>query len=223
MTKVKTLILKFENEIERYEISFFRGAVIAAVGKEEDVLFHNHEGDNYRYSYPLIQYKRIHGCAAIVCVNEGTETIGDFFSSCNFEFNIGGRKIEMVISSVKAYQTEVQIWNTQFSYSIRSWLPLNSENYHKYIAIDGLAEKTEFLENILRGNILSFLKGVDIHIDDDLQCTITQLSEPRTVKNKNVKLMCFDAQFKSNVSLPDFIGLGKNASIGYGMITTIKI
>ena len=75
MTKVKTLILKFENEIERYEISFFRGAVIAAVGKEEDVLFHNHEGDNYRYSYPLIQYKRIHGCAAIVCVNEGTETI----------------------------------------------------------------------------------------------------------------------------------------------------
>ena len=223
MTKIKTLTVHFANELERHEIPLFRGAVIATVGRDKDVLFHNHIGDGYRYSYPLIQYKRIHGCAAIVSVNEGTETIGDFFSSCNFEFNIGGRKIEMVISSVKAYQTEVQIWNTQFSYSIRSWLRLNSENYHKYIAIDGLAEKTEFLENILRGNILSFLKGVDIHIDDDLQCTITQLSEPRTVKNKNVKLMCFDAQFKSNVSLPDFIGLGKNASIGYGMITTIKI
>jgi hypothetical protein len=216
MERVKTLILKFDNVIERYEISHFRGAVISSLN-ENNILFHNHLEDGYRYAYPLIQYKRIHGKAAIVCVGEGTEAIGDFFASCNFKFKIGEKNVEMVISSVKAYQTEVQIWNTQFSYSIRSWLPLNSENYHKYIAIDGLAEKTEFLENILKGNILSFLKGVDIHIDDDLQCTITQLSEPRTVKNKNVKLMCFDAQFKSNVSLPDFIGLGKNASIGYGM------
>jgi hypothetical protein len=217
MTKVKTLIIAFNNELEKFEIPLFRGAVIAAVGNDDDILFHNHLDDKFRYSYPLIQYKRIHKCAAIVCVDEGTETIGDFFSSCNFEFNIGGRKIEMVINSVKAYQTEVQIWNTQFSYSIRSWLPLNSENYQKYITIDGLAEKTEFLENILKGNILSFLKGVGIHIDEDLQCKIAQLSEPRTVKNKNVKLMCFDAQFKSNVTLPDFIGLGKNVSIGYGM------
>jgi len=223
MGKVKTLIIKFENQLERYEIQLFRGAVIAAVGQEDHILFHNHIGDQFRYAYPLIQYKRIHKCAAIVCVNEGTETIGDFFSSCNFKFTMGEREVEMVISSVKAYQTEVQVWSTQFAYSIRNWLPLNSENYRKYISIDGLAEKTKFLEKILKGNILSFLKGVGIHIDEDLQCTITQLSEPKTVKNKNVKLMSFDAQFKSNVSLPDFIGLGKNASLGYGMTTTIKI
>jgi hypothetical protein len=222
MERVKTLILKFDNVIERYEISHFRGAVISSLN-ENNILFHNHLEDGYRYAYPLIQYKRIHGKAAIVCVGEGTEAIGDFFASCNFKFKIGEKNVEMVISSVKAYQTEVQIWNTQFSYSIRSWLPLNSENYHKYIAIEGLAEKTEFIENILKGNILSFLKGVGIHIEEDLQCKITQLSESRTVKNKDVKLMCFDAQFKSNVSLPDFIGLGKNASIGYGMTTTIKI
>lgn len=39
------------------EVPLFRGAVIAAVGQESSVLLHNHEGNNYRYAYPLIQYK----------------------------------------------------------------------------------------------------------------------------------------------------------------------
>lgn len=31
-------------------------------------------------------------------------------------------------------------------------------------------------------------------------------------------MMGFDIRFKSNVSLPDYIGLGKGVSIGFGMI-----
>lgn len=31
-------------------------------------------------------------------------------------------------------------------------------------------------------------------------------------------MMIFNATFKSNVSLPDYIGLGKGVSIGYGEI-----
>jgi CRISPR/Cas system endoribonuclease Cas6 (RAMP superfamily) len=31
--------------------------------------------------------------------------------------------------------------------------------------------------------------------------------------------MAFDIEFASNLSLPNFIGVGKNASIGYGIIT----
>ncbi|MDO5760613.1 MAG: CRISPR-associated endonuclease Cas6 [Bacteroidota bacterium] len=39
------------------------------------------------------------------------------------------------------------------------------------------------------------------------------------VRNKNIKLMAFDLEFTSNLSLPNFIGVGKNASIGYGIVT----
>lgn len=34
--------------------------------------------------------------------------------------------------------------------------------------------------------------------------------------------MGFDIRFKSNVSLPDYIGLGKGVSIGFGMIKDYK-
>jgi hypothetical protein len=221
MSKIRTFRIQFKNELGRHEIPLFRGAVIASVGRDDDVLFHNHVGEGFRYGYPLIQYKRIHKCASILCVKEGTETIGDFFSSNNFQFQIGERNVSMEVESVKAEQTEVQLWGSMFKYSIRRWLPFNSDNYRKYTQMEGLAEKSEFLEKILKGNILSFLKGVGIFLDQELQCKITQLSEPLLVKNKGVRLMSFDACFMSNISLPDYIGLGKNVSIGFGTTTRI--
>ena len=41
-------------------------------------------------------------------------------------------------------------------------------------------------------------------------------------KYKNVKLMMFDAEFSSNVSIPDYTGLGKGVSIGYGTTVAMK-
>lgn len=47
------------------------------------------------------------------------------------------------------------------------------------------------------------------------------MSAPYQVTNKGVKLMAFDAEFKTNMSLPDYVGIGKNASIGFGVVTHI--
>jgi hypothetical protein len=35
---------------------------------------------------------------------------------------------------------------------------------------------------------------------------------------KGMKMECFDAVFKTNITLPDFIGLGKGASLGFGTL-----
>ncbi|MDO9154258.1 MAG: CRISPR-associated endonuclease Cas6, partial [Paludibacter sp.] len=68
------------------------------------------------------------------------------------------------------------------------------------------------------GNILSMGKGIDIQFDKEITCKITNIIETTTMSYKNVKMMSFDVEFKSNVSLPDYIGIGKGTSIGYGMI-----
>ena len=222
MSIVRLLIIQFNNTIERKEIPLFRGAVIESVKDSNNVLFHNHIGEGFRYSYPLIQYKRIHQKAAIVCINEGTDSIGEFFSSCNFQFKLGEKYVEMIIDSVKAYQVQVQCWDTSFSYYLRNWLPLNSDNYEQYKKLDGLVEQTTFLEKILIGNILSFLKGINIHLEDEIKCKIIALNEPKIARSKGVKLMSFDIEFKTNIHLPDYIGLGKNTSLGYGIIKRIK-
>jgi len=60
MNNIQTCLIRFRNEISFDEIPWLRGAVIHAV-PETETLFHNHIGSGFRYSYPLVQYKRIGG------------------------------------------------------------------------------------------------------------------------------------------------------------------
>ena len=217
---VNTLLIRFQNEIENREVALLRGAVINAVDNS-DVLFHNHaDGDGFRYAYPLIQYKRIGGKAAITCIGEGTEAIGKFFSSCNFDVVLGNRNMTLEVESVRAHKTLVQVWDSVFTYHLRKWLPLNQENYRRYEALDSIVERYALLERLLTGNILSFAKSMGVYFDKRVECKITSADEPRIVNYKGVKMMSFDVEFKSNVSLPDYIGLGKGVSLGFGTVVS---
>ena len=142
----------------------------------------------------------------------------DFINNNKDLADIGNRKTTLEIEKVDANDTIVQIWESEFTYSIRKYLPLNKINYEKYIQTDDIIEKYQILENVLVGNILSFAKGMGIYFNNKIKVTILQVDEPKVYRFKNIKMMGFDIRFKSNVSLPDYIGLGKGVSIGFGMI-----
>lgn len=216
--KQRILVLKFATPIYQTEIVGLRGAINKILNKDSNVLFHNHEGDSFRYAYPLIQYKRIHKNAALVCINEGTEAVGLLLNKGTFECMLGERNVEMEIDSVKANQHLIQTWDSNFTYFLRKWLPLNQDNYLEYQKLEGVSEKCQFLERILTGNMLSLGKGLGIHFEKEISCKITEIIDCKLIRHKNVKMQAFDIVFKSNVSLPDYIGLGKGASTGFGVV-----
>lgn len=216
---VQTFVVRFGNEIAAREIPLLRGAVLRALGNEAEVLYHNHTGeDTYRYAYPLIQYKRIHGKAAIFCIGHGVEAIGQFLAAQHFAITLGDRPMQLTIESVSPKRSLVQTWDSTFRYHLRGWLPLNSANYEAYRAQEEMTSRIALLENILVGNLLSFAKGMGIEIKEQITCKLLNISEPRLVRVKGVKMMAFDAEFKTNLSLPDYMGLGKHASLGYGTV-----
>lgn len=221
MPNLNIFLIRYANVLTQHETSCLRGAVIKAVDKA-DILFHNHVGDKFRYSYPLVQYKRIQGKAAIVCLGDGCVAVGHLLTQSNVPLEINGRQESLEIESTNAETILVQEWNCMFNYSIRKYLPLNKENYQLYTNADGLVEKYSILEKCLVGNILSFGKGLGIHFEKGINLKITDLMDTRLYRYKNVELMGFDLSFKCNVSLPSYIGLGKNVSIGYGTVVKIN-
>lgn len=222
MNKLPTIVIQFNSEIEFQAIPYFRGAVIASLEKK-DVLFHNHDEDKLRYSYPLIQYKRIHKKAAVMGVGKGIEVISQLLNVRDFNYQIGNEQVEMRIESVNAHDNEITLTtDADNHYRLRNWLPLNSENYKQYQETESMVERVQILERVLVGNILSFLKGVDIYLEERLNLVITNIQEQHPIIYKDVKLIGFDIEFKANIQLPQYIGIGKNASVGCGILTVVK-
>ena len=222
MKYVRTLTVTFDTEIEFNEIPLFRGAVLKSLGGNANLLYHNHISDHsFRYSYPLVQYKCLHGKAAIVCVEEGVDLIGQILSELYGTINIGKRKTEYKVDAIHSSKVPIQIENELSVFQLRNWLPLNSQNYQQYQNTEELVGKIKILERVLTGNILSFLKRIDIHLEEQMIVHITDIINQRVIIYKNVKLMAFDIKFKTNINLPSYIGIGKNASVGCGVLSKI--
>ena len=223
MKYIRTLTVLTDAEIRQNEIPLFRGAVIHSLGEHPNVYFHNHlDDDKFRYAYPFIQYKRLEGKAAIVCVEDGVDIIGQFLTEVDGTLTIGNRQITCNTGRIQPARILVQTWEEMFNYHISRWLPLNSQNYQRYKDIEGVVEKVSFLENILKANLLSMLKGLDIHLEKELILKITEISDSYLIHHKGVRMMAFNADFKCNLSIPNNIGIGKNASIGCGIVRQLR-
>lgn len=218
MGNIRILILKFRNQLQPNEIKWFRGAVIHALSKD-NVLFHNHIDKNYRYAYPLIQYKLINRCATILCIEEGVEAIGNFFSNYNNLIQIGEKNMSLEIDYLRPSVFLLEVTERVSRYSLHRWIPLNHENYQVYRTLEKDEQRIHLLQKILIGNILSCLKGLNIYLDKRITCRIQEITRMHTISNKGVNLLAFDLIFTTNLSLPPYIGLGKNASINCGILT----
>ena len=132
--------IRFDLPIRYEQLPQLRGAIIRVTGKRND-LFHNHGDEAVIYRYPQIQYKRIKGKAALVCLGEGTEAIHNFFFGTNWTIQLGPNEHELSVEEIKATQHRIQTWDHTFNYRMANWLPLNQENYLKYSQAETFHEK----------------------------------------------------------------------------------
>lgn len=103
---------------------------------------------------------------------------------------------------------------------ISPWLALNEKNYEKFKSFDK-SKRKEFLEKLLVANVLSALKGLGLRIGFRLSGQINKYKTVRTEAHKN-KFVGFYCEFALNATLPEYLGLGKSVSKGFGVIEKIK-
>ncbi|HAG16169.1 MAG TPA: hypothetical protein DCG69_06540 [Bacteroidales bacterium] len=215
------LDIQFEEEIEAWEVPSLRGAVVATVGKE-NILFHNHSDTNFRYSYPLIQYKRVNKKPHLICIEQGVDEVYRFFENKQEGIMLGKRLYELKVEKLSLNSFTMQVWDKSFDYFMQEWLPLNQKNFVEYAKLNSELERLEFLEKILIGNILSFAKGLEWNIESQIKLRIKNIVRTSFIKVKDVKREAFTINFSTNIFLPNHIGLGKNASIGFGVVKSVN-
>jgi len=218
MKKLRLLHVVFNTSIEAHEIAAFRGAIVEKVGPEH-ILFHNHLTDTeFIQNYPLIQYKRVGRKPSILCLEQGVDEMYRFFVNKEWNMKMAGRELNMSVSSLNLKEYTLRITRDMLKYRISNWLALNRDNYAEFDTINALTERIARLEQILTGNILSFAKGINWHIDEQIVLKLNDISKPKILSYKGVGLTGFDAEFTANIFLPNYLGLGKGVSHGFGTI-----
>ncbi len=215
--EIKIVTVVFNIPVRSEELPLLRGAIIKATNFSND-LFHNHNEEGVIYRYPLIQYKKISGKAALVCLEFGTEAVYDFFSQTNWSLTIGERKEELRVERIKASHFRTGIFDERFFYRMTSWLPLNQENYQRYHQSVHLAERMEILEKVLTGNILTFLEGIGLKSDKVVDAAISRVDRAKVLRYRGQLMQSYDITFSSNVTIPVYTSLGKGTSVGFGMV-----
>ncbi|MCW0484165.1 CRISPR-associated endonuclease Cas6 [Gaoshiqia sediminis] len=188
--------------------------------KEHSPLLHNHYADgSSRYAYPLVQYKVVDRIPALVGFQEGADLLVSLFLKI-CELNIEGQHFPVQAKNIQQKQIELSVNQQLYNYFFKTlWMALNQENFHKYSMLCD-EDKKQFLNRQIQNNILSFYKGLGFRTTERIMA-VARLEEKQTLF-KNQTMLAFSGSFTSNAFLPDWAGIGKAVSRGFGTINLIE-
>ena len=218
--KLQTTILQFpELSLSTRDAHKIRG-FFGDFFKEHSPLLHNHmENGEFRYAYPLVQYKVINKTPMLVGLNEGGELLTRLFTSID-HLDIGGKRIEITNKRIQNEHAEVGVADQLYEYNFATlWMALNQQNYSAYLQKDE-KERKEMLEKISTSNILSFYKSIDYHENEKI--LVKTSLQQKTTNFKNKRMIAFTGSMVTNARLPEYIGLGKSVARGFGTIQRAK-
>ncbi len=201
---------------------------IGRLWQEYDLL-HNHDSNGrFQYRYPLVQYKVLQGIPHIIGLGEAAPLLANIFLELK-TLQIGGQIYEHLHKELRYYEAEFGDAGETVTYQfITPWLALNQQNYQKFrhLGIDLSKPRVikhkvqlEMLQTILVNNVIAVAKA--------LHYTVTQRHKPIfsvetcAVKFKDQPMLAFKGVFQMKFQLPDFIGIGKSPSRGFGTIQRV--
>jgi len=194
---------------------------IASRFPDNPLLHHHLNNPNKKglvYTYPKVQYKIIDGTPMILGIGEAKEIVKTI---SNIDYlNLKGEKY--LLTDKKLIEQDVTFGvskDMRFYRLFTPWLALDEESYKRYRG-KNVGEKKKQLESILVGNIISMAKGLGYVIMDNLTVTI-DVQEVKT-SLKGTPMLGFLGTFSVNFEIPDYWGIGKSVSRGFGTVKRIE-
>lgn len=213
---ILNLILSIEKVLKPRDAEKIRGYLGKIFWDNPFVHHHTPEG-SFLYKYPRVQYKVIKGNCLLISFNEGNEILKKVFDYIQ-KIQIEADWREILCKALSLNRETFGFTDNPVDYLfLTPWLALNQENIMKYRSIRKKADKKWLLEKILIGNLLSIAKSLGYTVLEPLKANITNFKEVHT-KLKGTPMLGFLGSFSVNFEIPDYWGIGKSVSRGFGTI-----
>jgi len=170
------------------------------------------------YFYPRLQYKIVRGAPMIAAVKEGCDLLWELYEELD---GASDEQIDWRITEKRLIDKKVQFGITSELIKYRfltPWLALPEENFKKYLLLDDQA-KERMLCKILEGHIRSAADSLGYEIKDELRLKIN--IKPNYIFQRDIHMAGLFGSFIVNFEIPNFLGLGKSVSRGFGTIKRV--
>lgn len=218
--KLKLLRLTLRSDAPMHgDASKLRG--FFATSFNEYSLLHQHVNvDELIYKYPLIQYKMLHQTPLVLGIEDGADVLKEIYDKFD-EIKIAQRKYAIVERGITLKLEEFGCTDDILSYRFATpWIALSQNNHQRYRDYNR-EERKELLRSIMVGNILSASKGLGYVVTERIKLDIGRIEEEMCTL-KGTSVIGFRGEFMANFMIPDFMGLGKSVSRGFGTIERLK-
>lgn len=187
--------------------------------RDESPLLHNHYQDgSLRYKYPVVQYKVIQQTPTLVGTGQGARLLQELFLKIR-ELNIDGELYAVHSKNIEQRNFASGFAEEMIDYQFSTrWIGLNSENFKTYQGMRSKTDQKKLLQGILVGHVLNFFKSHEVLLQPAERLMAVVSLKPKAAKVKDQEMIAFEGSFAINAELPDFIGLGKFSSRGFGTI-----
>ncbi len=213
--KLKMGMLTFESDKKIKEnISCVRGYF--ATRFIDRACLHNHDTDKFLYRYPQVQYKFLEDKPYLVGINEGVDVLREIFDE--FEtVTLNGNRYEITERhmSIKKQAFGLSPVINYYEF-VTPWIALNSKNYDRYRGAQDDEQRVAYLRRYLIGNLLSMSKSMGYMVPGEIKCDVDLVKVNSEYKGKS--FVSFKGRFLVNFEIPDYLGIGKAVSKGYGTV-----
>jgi hypothetical protein len=208
--------LRLARRIRRHEAPQLRGFFGRRF--EDQVLLHNHRpGGEPIYQYPRVQFKVLESMAVLVGINEGSQLLQQLWLEID-ETRLGGEHLEVLQAEFESRHEEIHVTAEPIEYRfVTPWLALNQKNFRSYVGSRNPSYRKDELARILVGNCLGLAKSLGIRFHERIHADCRGLTSIKTTLKGN-GMIGFVGKFSINVAIPEYIGLGKSVSRGFGTI-----
>jgi len=185
---------------------------------EDEVLMHNHRPDGEPiYQYPRVQFKVLDSSAVLMGINEGSDLLQRLWLDID-QTKLGDEELGVLEAQFETRDEELHVTTEPMEYRfVTPWLALNQKNFRSYVGSRNQGFRKDELSRILVGNCLGLAKSLGIRFQDRIAADCRGLTSIKT-KLKGKGMIGFVGKFSVNLKIPEYIGLGKSVSRGFGTI-----
>ena len=169
-----------------------------------------------KFSYPRVQVKILNEQIYIIGIKEGVEPVLLIPDRIK-ELDFGNITFKINDYEEETLKQQFALSGTVVKYSfLTSWAALNYVTGKKYRSLS-FKKKNSYLNKLLGTNLIFLAKEMGVSIDKGIytKLEIPNL-HPKSIDDNKWK--SFKGDFKTNIILPNYIGLGNGITRGYGTI-----